>query len=652
MTEPFKAQWEKAKSLSRRKARAFCSVPTLKSYVPVLTWLPKYTLKDLAADSVAGLTVGMTVIPQSMAYASVADLPPEYGLYSAFMGCFVYCIFGGSRAINIGPTAIMALLTSEYVKASGPQAAVLLCFICGILQLALGLMNLGFLIDFISAPVISGFTSAAAIIISSTQLKGLLGVQLTDDNNVVKVLYSAAVHIKDINTWDLVLGVVCVILLLLLRKLGSVKLDVEASLFKKIMSKVLWLLSAGRNAFVVVLASCIALVLVTYDINKFSLTKEITSGVPTFAIPPFDLTNKKNETVYLSESIKEFGSGVFLVPLMGILEHIAIAKAFARGKSFDASQELIALGIANIAGSFVSSFPSSGSFSRTALNHSSGVRTQFGGVITGVVVLLAICLIAPSFHFIPKASLSAVIICAVIFMIEYHLIPRLWKTKKSDLVVMILTFFVCLFMGIEHGILIGIGVSLIVLMYNTARPRISIEKTVINDKEVVIVRPDRMLNFPSVEYLRYRIFKATRDNETVPIILDGMYLCTLDFTVTECVKELIDQFQERNQVLIFINLKPKVIRKIDTLGPKVFIHFPTREDLEAAIQDGYSLNEVKIHCPSISAGLVNKVEINPSLLHTNLSNGGPAHLLIEKPLKSNNTLNLPDLTQNREECRL
>lgn len=653
---------DRSRDWTRRKASECCSIEGVHRVLPVTSWLPKYHYTDITSDAVAGITVGLTAIPQSMGYAQVAGLRPEYGLYSSFMGCFMYFFFGSTRPANIGPTAIMALLTREHAQGGGPAGAILLCFLSGCITLGLGVLNLGFLIDFISSPVISGFSSAAAIIICSTQMKGLLGIKI-EDENVISVLTALVNQIQTIKYWDMSLGLGCIVLLLILRRLGSIQWSAETpSKLWFVIRKFVWFMCAARNVVVVVVVSGTVYALECHKINPFSLTGNVPSGLPSFEPPPFLLT-KNNETVSFMNSLKDYGTSLLLVPLLAILEHIAISKVFCLGKSLDATQELIALGVANIMGSFVSSFPTTGSFSRTALNADCGVKSPMGGIFTGVVVLLALGWLTPSFHFIPKATLSAVIITAVIFMVEYRILPHMWKTKKTDLAVMLITFFSCLLLGVEYGILIGISFSMIILLYNTARPRITINPMTVGGRKYIYLQPDRMLNFPSVEYLRHRINKATKGNGKLPIILDGIYLCGIDYTVIQCVKSLTDEFQEKEQGLIFINLKSKVVEKIKVLQPSTFHYYASLEAMEASLHNqncsnSLELGEVQtisnvdlVTLPSENRNVstipdVNRNEKNGHVCST--SDSSVPHIDSGLPLGCNDDNHVPDSTKEKE----
>lgn len=255
-------------------------------YVPITCWLPNYSCNSLLRDIIAGLTVGLMVVPQGLAYATIAGLPVQYGLYSAYFGCFVYCVFGGSKDITLGPTAIMSLMVARYAD-NQPLYAVALTFYCGITQCLLGALRLGFLVRFISLPVISGFVSAAAITIGFGQVKNLLGLK-NIPREFTSNVYETFKHIKETNPWDLLLGSCCIVVLMLLKKLNGIRWDdnEEVSILQRGCRKFLWLLSTGRNALVVLVAAFIvkAVEAASGKDDTFSVTAEVDKGIPDFKV--------------------------------------------------------------------------------------------------------------------------------------------------------------------------------------------------------------------------------------------------------------------------------------------------------------------------------------------------------------------------------
>jgi len=542
-----------SKYSSHREAAKNC----LHKYVPITYWLPKYSLDSLLRDIIAGVTVGLMVVPQGLAYATIANLPVQYGLYSAYLGCFVYCILGGSKDVTLGPTAIMSLMVNRFAKGEALHAIALTLY-CGIIQCLLGTLRLGFLVRFISLPVISGFVSAAAVTIGFGQVKSLLGLKKIPRDffdNVIKTFQ----HMKETNPWDLLLGFCCIVVLFLLKKLNRTKWEEYEYVpkWQRACRKFLWLLSTGRNALVVVLAASVVIAVesVNGKSDTFTLTEKVVGGIPALKVPALSF-QVSNTTVSAQKVLSDLGPGLVVVPLIGFLESIAIAKAFARknGYSVDASQELIALGIANCLGSFVSSYPVTGSFSRTAVNAQSGVATPAGGIFTGAVVLLALGVLTPSFKYIPKASLAALIMSSVVTMIEYHIVPNIWKVRRLDLVPLAVTFFGC-FYDIEIGILTGIGVALCILLYRTVWPEVI--KT--NCGNYVLLKVQGNLNYPGVEHVNNEIQKASQTDPHPPaIVVDLSVVTSIDFSVTQALLTVLEEMKNKSILVFFFGVQDDV----------------------------------------------------------------------------------------------
>lgn len=529
----------------------------LNKYVPITVWLPNYSFDSLLRDIIAGLTVGLMVVPQGLAYATIANLPVQYGLYSAYFGCFVYCLFGGSKDVTLGPTAIMSLMVNRYGRGQ-PLYAIALTLYCGIVQYVLGILRLGFLVRFISLPVISGFVSAAAITIGFGQVKSLLGLKHIPREFIPNVIGTFK-HIKETNPWDLLLGFCCIILLLLLKKMNRLKWDEDEYVptWQRACRKFLWLLSTARNALVVVMAASIvkAVESVSGKGDTFSLTEKVVAGIPDFT-PPALSFKVHNTTVSASQVLSDLGPGLVVVPLIGFLESIAIAKAFARKNRYtvDASQELIALGIANCLGSFVSSYPVTGSFSRTAVNAQSGVATPAGGIFTGAVVLLALGVLTPSFKYIPKASLAALIMSSVVTMIEYHILPNIWKVRRLDLIPLAVTFFGC-FYDIEIGILTGIGIALCILLYRIVWPQVS--QT--NCGNYILLKVQGNLSYPGIEHVSNEIQKASNTDPSPPgIVVDLSVVTSIDFTVTQALLTVLEEMNNKAILVFFFGVQDDV----------------------------------------------------------------------------------------------
>ncbi|XP_042340589.1 sodium-independent sulfate anion transporter [Plectropomus leopardus] len=547
--------------LGRVSARGCCSYGTLKAWLPILSWLPRYNLKWLKMDLLAGLTVGLTTVPQALAYAEVAGLPVQYGLYSAFMGGFIYTLLGTSKDVTLGPTAIMSLLCFSVVGGQ-PHRAVLLSLLCGLIQALMALLRLGFLLDFISFPVIKGFTCAAAVTIGFGQVKNILGLQGVPHEFFLEVYYTFY-KIPEARIGDVVLGVLCLSLLIMLlfmkTSLGSDDEDSDdddASACSKFSRKLVWTIATMRNALVVVAASVIAFSWNAYGHPVFTVTGETTEGLPPFRPPPTSDTTANGTIVSFGEIVEGFGGGLAVIPFMGLLESIAIAKAFASQNDYriDANQELLAIGVTNIMGSFVSAYPVTGSFGRTAVNSQTGVCTPAGGIVTSVIVLLSLAFLMPAFYYIPKASLAAVIICAVAPMVDYRVVAKMWRIRKLDLLPFVVTFLMS-FWQVQYGIIGGVAVSGALLLYNAARPQIKV-----TDHGALVMELGSGLSFPATEYLSHIIHtQALQASPPRSVVLDCHHVSTIDYTVISELRDLLRQFKLREVLLVFSRLQPSVL---------------------------------------------------------------------------------------------
>ncbi|KAK8753432.1 hypothetical protein OTU49_004486, partial [Cherax quadricarinatus] len=450
------------------------------------------------------------------------------------MGCFMYVIFGSCKDITIGPTAIMALMTLEYSGSGGPVYAVLLCFTSGIIIITAGLCNLGFLINFISKPVISGFTSAAAITIASSQLKGLFGLSYSSDGIIET--YDKFFHNIGKTRWqDLTLGLSSSVVLLIMRRvkdIAAVRVRASDSRWTRVWKKGVFLVSVGRNAIVVLVALVVAYC--QRHEQPFIITGEVKPGLPPFHPPAFS-ADVNGTMLTFGDILADVGAGVVIIPIVSILESIAIASAFAGGATIDATQEMLALGMCNLAGSFVQSMPVTGSFTRTAVNATSGVKTPAGGIVTGTLVILALAFLTSYFKYIPKASLAAVIICAVIFMVDYQVVLPIWQAHRLDQLPLWTTFLTCLFWKLEYGILVGAGVNLALVLYGSARPKVVVDVTAMqdgDDEAYVLVEPQSGLFFPSVDYVRTSVNKAglTTASSRMTVVVDCGHFTGVDYT--------------------------------------------------------------------------------------------------------------------------
>lgn len=574
---------------------------TLHKRIPITSWLPQYNAEKAIGDVIAGVTVGLTVIPQSLAYSNIAGLPPQYGLYGSFMGCFVYIVLGGCRAVPAGPTAIASLLTRQ-VAGGVIEKAILLNFLTGLVELLMGILGLGFLINFVSGPVSSGFTSAVALMIATSQVKDLFAIQVTG-TTFLQQWISVFRNIHNASLWDPVLGFICIALLLSMRKIGMVKFGTKnedgPSTRQKVLTKCLWMLGTCRNAIVVILSGALGCWFVTtHGSSPVRLMGAIPSGVPMPQLPPFSYERAGNSTADFLDMVSELGSGLLVIPLIVLLEDIAICKAFSDGRTIDATQEMIALGVANVANSFMQAYPGGGSLARSVVSNGSGVKTTFNGIYTGVMVILALQFFTQYFEYIPKAALAAVIMSAILFMVEYDVIKPMWRAKKLDLIPGIGTFVLCLTLPIELGILTGVVVNIIFILYHAARPKFSVEMLKTEQGvEYLMITPDRCLMFPSVDYVRRLVTKCAASS-SVPVVIECTHIYSADYTAAKSIEQLTADFHARLQPLYFYNVKPSVCSIFEAVTkPEHFVVFYEDDELDRLLANDERLGPRKAPPP-------------------------------------------------------
>uniref|UniRef100_A0A336MXD7 CSON007755 protein n=1 Tax=Culicoides sonorensis TaxID=179676 RepID=A0A336MXD7_CULSO len=484
---------ESAKKVSpwfKQKYRKLFRKKTITKRLPILQWLPKYNADDFIGDLIAGVTVGLTVIPQALAYAGIAGLPPQSGLYGSFVGCLLYIFIGSCRCVNIGPSSTSSFLTGQVAGGNWPRAIV--CgVIAGFIELGMGLFGLGFVIDFVSGPVLSGFSSAVAIMIFTGQIKSFLGIH-AKGFTFIQVWKSILKDIHNTRIGDTIMGLCCIVTLLLMRQLPRLKFgpedDNQKSTWQKVINKIIWIIGTARNFLVVVTATTISYCLIQNGQGHWLLTiGEVPQGLPEFKIPSFsspDVVNATGHVIEKGETFWEMISfmniGLLAVPLIALIETMSINKSAAEGKSVDATQELIAIGAGKLVNSLVGAYPGNGSFSRGAINKASGARTPLGSLYSGILVIIALLYLTPYFQYIPDAALAAVIMAAVIFMVEYAVVKPLWRSKRSDLIPGLATFLCCLLFGIPAGTFIGVAVNILFVLFHAARPKIQVDKCVVS----------------------------------------------------------------------------------------------------------------------------------------------------------------------------
>ena len=414
----------------------------IKKIIPILEWLPNYQSSRFNGDLIAGITVGIILIPQGIAYALIAGLPPIYGLYCALLPQIVYAIFGTSRQVAIGPVAMDSLIVATGVSTLALvgtdryiSIAILLALLVGIIQFLMGVFKLGFLVSFLSKPVITGFTSAVALIIGLNQFRNLLGIDIIQSDQIQFLIVDIWLKITAIHIPTTSIGCIAMVIIILFRKIN-----------KKI-----------PNALIVVILGIVAMKYLGTKVQDVAIVKNIPSGLPSFSIPIFDF-----------QLIKQLMPIALTLVMVGYLELISMGKTLEAKQDeyrVEPNQELIALGLSNIVGSFFKAYPSSSSFSRSAINQESGAKTGLAALISVAMVVFTLLFLTPYFYYLPNTVLAAIIIVAVFGLINFSEGFYLWRTNKIDFGLMLITFLSTLTIGIEYGILIGVISSIVITAY-------------------------------------------------------------------------------------------------------------------------------------------------------------------------------------------
>ena len=524
----------------------------IKKIIPILEWLPNYNLSRFRGDFIAGITVAIILIPQGIAYALIAGLPPIYGLYCALAPQVMYAIFGSSRQVAIGPVAMDSLIVATGVSTlalTGSDSyiaiAILLALIVGIVQFLMGVLRLGFVVNFLSKPVITGFTSAVALTIGLNQFRNLFGVDFIQSDQVQYLLIDFWDKYIEINTHTAVIGLISVVVILF---------------FKRINKKI-------PNALIVVVIGILIMRYFGHQFDDVSIIEEIPSGLPSFSMPEIDI-----------DIIKELMPIALTLVLVGYLENISIGKSLeAKQDEYRVrpNQELIALGLGNIVGSFFKAYPTTSSFSRSAINQESGAKTGMASLISVVMVIITLLFLTPLFYHLPKTVLAAIIIVAVFGLVNFKEAVYLFRANNLDFWLLAATFFSTLTLGIEYGIATGVGLSLIVLIFRTSRPYFTELGKVPNsnfyrnkerfndvvlEDEILIFRFDAQLFYANANYFRDNLDQiAEKKGEGLKlIVIDAESINRVDSTGSEMLMERIKYYQKRNVLFYLAGVKGPV----------------------------------------------------------------------------------------------
>ena len=530
----------------------------LQRLIPLKSQVSGYTRAQARNDLVAGLTVGVMLIPQGMAYALIAGMPPIYGLYASLVPILVYALWGTSRQLSVAPVAMMSLLTAAGVAPLAGDdieryiaLAILLALMVGGIQFLMGLARFGFLTNFLSHPILAGFTSAAALIIGFSQLKHLLGVDIQRSHHVHEILLQAVQQISVVHGVTLFIGLLSIALLVVLKR------------WKK----------SFPGALVVVVLSTLAVWAFALMDTGVHIVGSVPGGLPAISFPELHWAD-----------VQALFPTALAIALVGFMESIAVAKVYATKHKYEinANQELIGLGLANIFGSFFQSFPTTGGFSRTAVNAQAGATSQVAALVTAGIIGLTLLFLTPLFYYLPQAVLAAIVMVAVFGLIDWKEARYLWRVDRKEFALMLLTFLATLGLGIEQGILVGVVASLLVVLHQSSQPHTAIEgrlpetntyrnvernSNAHTEQDIVVFRMDASLYFANASFFKESVRKIVDEKDRLSVLVFNFFpVNRIDSSAAHAIKEIVSELRADGLSVSFVGVKGPVLDLMKKAG--------------------------------------------------------------------------------------
>jgi sulfate permease, SulP family len=547
---------------------------SLSHYIPFLDWLLHYQRRDLVGDVLAGVIVAIMLVPQGMAYALLAGLPPQVGLYASILPLILYALLGTSRTLAVGPVAMVSLLVAagvdQFAQPGSPDYLVLaltLALLVGIIQMMMGIVRLGFLVNFLSHAVISGFTSAAALIIGFSQLKHLLGIKIPQTESFLELLRAIALHLRETNPVTLALGAIGVgVLVFFNQALGRI-------LRRRGMTEGMIVpLTRSGPLLIVVISTLLVSVLGLHQLAGVKIVGEIPAGLPPLTLPTFNGTRWQ-----------QLFPTALTISFVGFMESIAVAQSLAskRRQKIDANQELMGLGAANLGAAFTGGYPVTGGFSRSVVNFAAGANTGLASIITALLIALTVLFLTSLFYFLPQTILAAIILVAVSGLVDLKTPQAIWRYNKADAASLFITFAAVLLAGIETGIVIGVLVSLVLYLWRTSRPHIAVVGRVGESEHfrnilrypvktyphVMAIRVDESLYFANTKYLETYLRKAIAEHPDIQhLVLVCSAINFIDANALETLEVLIEEFRDLGIATYLAEVKGPVMDRLKAIG--------------------------------------------------------------------------------------
>ena len=543
-------------------------------YLPFLDWLPHYRRQDLVGDLMAGVIVAIVLVPQGMAYAMLAGLPPQVGLYASIMPPILYGLLGTSRTLAVGPEATGSLLVASILGQLALQGsseylslALTLALMVGIIKLVMGVVRLGFLVNFLSHPVISGYTSAAGLIIIFSQVGHLMGIAFPSTHSTYEVVIYTVRHSAESNLITLSIGLGnIVILICFTRVLGALlnRWRMPASVSGPI--------TKSGPLVVILIGTLVVWAFQLHENGNVGIFGAVPAGLPPLSVPHFDWTR-----------LKILLPGVLAIILVGYMDSISVAKALAskRRESVDANQELVALAAANLGAAFTGGYPVSGGTSRSVVNFTAGANTGLASIITGLLIALTVSFLTSLFYFLPRAALAAIVVVASLGLIDMTTLKYVWRYSKADAASLLITFLAVMVFNIEIGIVIGALTALALYLWRTSRPHVAIVGRVEDSEHyrnvlrhdvqtcphVLAIRVDESLYFANTKYLEDYLLRAIADHPSIKhlvLVCSGINFIDASGLVT--LEKLIDGLRDAGVSLYLAEVKGPVMDQFQKVG--------------------------------------------------------------------------------------
>jgi sulfate permease, SulP family len=555
----------------------------LAQYLPILDWGRRYDRGQFTGDLVAAVIVTIMLIPQSLAYALLAGMPPEAGIYASIAPIVLYVIFGTSRALAVGPVAVVSLMTAAAVgniaeagTAGYVTAALTLAFLSGAMLLALGLFRLGFLANFLSHPVIAGFITASGILIAASQLRHILGVE-GEGHTLVEILASLWAHLGEVNPITLLLGVTATAFLFWVR--GGLKpLLLRIGLGSRMAD-----IGAKTGPVLTIVGTTLAVWAFDLGSRGVAIVGDVPQSLPPLTLPSFS-----------PDLLSQLFIPALLISIIGFVESISVAQTLAAKKRqrIDPDQELIGLGSANLGAAFTGGFPVTGGFSRSVVNFDAGAETPAAGAFTAVGLALAALFLTPLIYFLPKATLAATIIVAVLSLVDFSILKRAWAFSHADFAAVSVTILLTLVFGVEAGVSAGVITSILVHLYKTSRPHMAVvgrvpgtehfrnvlRHEVETQPHVLSLRVDESLYFPNARFLEDQLARhAAEKPELTDVVLMFPAVNEIDLSALESLEAINTRLRDADIRLHLSEVKGPVMDRLkrshflDDLTGEVFL---------------------------------------------------------------------------------